>query len=477
VSVHVIIDGHTYQPATPKIGVAVTTRNRPQIAAATVKHIRTHTPAAAIIVVDDASDTPYPDADHRFDTRAGIATAKNKCLELLFNHHQVEHAFLFDDDCYPTTENWWEPYVNSPEPHLMYQFEDLAGPRKIRDVTKIFDDGTHFALSGARGCMIYVHRTVIDTIGGLDPDFGAWGWEHPSWSDRIFNAGLTTFRYGDIVGSNKLIHSMDEHEEVERSVSAQERQATAKKNVALYWQHHYTSSQHIPISQPRNTVLTCLLTKNPDPQRGTTIQADGKLLNTLLASIKDAESVVLCDNPVTAAATITQVQAPVKNPYFARWYLYYQWLRDHPDTQWVWCVDGTDVEMLNPPWQHMQPGKLYVGYEPTIVGIDWMRDNHEAKHLQDFFVSHANETLLNAGVVGGDRDTIMGFAHDIIADHADQETRIWHKKDTPGAMVGDMATLNYIARTKYQDRLVCGPQVTTTFKANERNAWSWWRHK
>ncbi|AWH14492.1 glycosyltransferase [Mycobacterium phage TChen] len=475
---HVTVDGQLYVPAsTQSIGVGVTTRNRRDVAEHTIERIRRHTPAARIVIVDDASDEPFPDATHRFEERAGIARAKNKCMELLAG---CEHIFLFDDDCYPIVDDWHQPYIDSPEPHLMYQFLDWADKSKqLNDVTKIFDDGTHFALTGARGCMIYVHRTVIDTVGGLDPEYGGWGWEHPSWSDRIFNAGLTSFRYGDVCGSDKLIHSMDEHREVQRSVPTEERKAAEKRNAELYWQHHYTSRHHIPIVTPdRNIVLTCLLSNNPDPQRSQRMQPDVKLLETLLTSIQDGEPVVLCDNPLQRdGATFEQVTAPVENPYFARWYLYYQWLRNHPDVKWVWCVDGTDVEMLHTPWNHMQPDTLYVGHEPTVIGIDWMRENHQPKHLQDFITDHAHHQLLNAGVVGGDRDTVMAFAHDMIADHQDQLTRIWHKHDTPGTLIGDMATLNYIAWTKHAHHLHYGPRIVTTFKANERNAWSFFRHK
>ncbi|QFG11142.1 glycosyltransferase [Mycobacterium phage Xula] len=477
--IEVIIDGERYVPATShghSIGVGVTTRNRRDVADRTIANIRRHTPNANIVIVDDASDQPFPGATYRFAKRAGIARAKNKCLELLSN---CEHIFLFDDDCYPIVDEWWKPYVESPEPHLMYQFLDLADGRKLNDVTKVYDDGRHFALSGARGCMIYAHRSVIERVGGLDPEFGGWGWEHPSWSDRIYNAGLTSFRYGDVCGSNKLIHSMDEHDEVVRSVPTAERKAVAARNAELYWQNHYTSSHYIPVVAPeRRVVLTCLLSNKPDPQRNTRMQPDVKLLETLLNSIDCAEPVALVDNPMTRnGATFELVTSPVENPYFARWYLYYQWLRANPDVQWVWCVDGTDVEMLNAPWEHMTAGRLYVGHEPAIVGIDWMRSHHEAAHLQAFIDEHADLPLLNAGVVGGDRETVMTFAHDMAADHEDQIRRVWHKHDTKGHIIGDMATFNYVARTKYADRLVYGPRVATTFKANERNAWSWWRHK
>lgn len=77
-----------------------------------------------------------PEATYRFEENVGIARHKNKCLELLADAG-CEHLFLFDDDAYPLVEDWWRPYVDSPEPHLMRIFLDLAGPRKMRDITAV----------------------------------------------------------------------------------------------------------------------------------------------------------------------------------------------------------------------------------------------------------------------------------------------------------------------------------------------------
>src|SRR5690606_10124331 len=94
----VVIDGVRYTPGS-RIGVGITTHNRPEIFAKTLAEMRKHLPPGAkLVVVDDASKEPVAEADYRFEENAGIARAKNKCLELLDG---CEHIFLFDDDCYP----------------------------------------------------------------------------------------------------------------------------------------------------------------------------------------------------------------------------------------------------------------------------------------------------------------------------------------------------------------------------------------
>jgi hypothetical protein len=90
-------------------------------------------------------------------------------------------------------------------------FLDLAGPRKMGDVTVVYDDGQHVAYSGPRGVMLSAHRSVLDVAGGMDPAFGKWGYEHGDWSNRIHAFGLTTWRFADVAGSDQLIHCLGEH--------------------------------------------------------------------------------------------------------------------------------------------------------------------------------------------------------------------------------------------------------------------------
>ena len=54
----------------------------------------------------------------------------------------------------------------------------------------------------------------------------------------------------------------------------------------------------------------------------------------------------------------------------------------------------------------MQPGTLYCGWEPRIVGCQWIRDNSPERI--SFVDAMQHETLLNCGVVGGDRDAEEG---------------------------------------------------------------------
>lgn len=208
----VIVGGVRYVPeASKKIGIAITTHNRPKLLDKAFEHHMVRLPpGAVVVVVDDGSSTPVtvPNGVRliRHKEPKGIAAAKNACIAALMDAG-CEHLFLFDDDVWPTKDGWWEPYVASPEPHLMMLWGD-----------KYFETADLVAFPWPKGCMLYAERRVIDRIGGMNLAFGRWGCEHMEWSDRIHNAGLTTCRYQDIPGALDRFHACDWSGEVKSSV-------------------------------------------------------------------------------------------------------------------------------------------------------------------------------------------------------------------------------------------------------------------
>lgn len=465
------IDGVAYTRQTgasssPKYGVAITTHNRADVAARCVENVLKNSPGAYVVVVDDASTQPFK-ADgvqiFRSDQQLGIAKAKNKCIELLMNAG-VEHLFLLDDDCWPTESRWLKAYADHQEPHLCYLFKDKNNRGQILPTPRTtYDDGTMWAQDHPRGCLLYMHRSVIDRVGGYRPEFGIWGNEHVEYSRRIFNAGLTLQPYQDVCGAEKFIYSLDENPAdqpgFKRSVPDKVRHAELQRNdVTLA--RYIDSKDFVDYRDRPNRVVAALLTKSIDPQRNKKWAADPGILQTWLRSIKGAQAVVLHDE--------LDENEFVKVPsghiaYVQRWCSYYQYLRSNP-SNWVFCTDGSDVTMLQEPWKEMEAGKLYVGWEPTIIGIPWMIDRHP-EH-REWLNENRTKMLLNAGVVGGDHNTVMEFCRDVADDLLSNES------------VFDMGSFNKIAYSKkWFDRIVTGPKVTTLFKHKENNNWSWFQHK
>lgn len=222
-----------------KIGIAITTRNRHEIARETFAILDDMRPENSVFgIVDDASfNPPFGFATNRhnvfrFEDHVGVSAAKNKCLELLHNSG-CTHFFLFDDDCRPVVDEWWLPYVNSKLNHAAYTFN-----RKLLKFTVGFHRGYMLEWNEyekPNGCMMFFTRNCIDKIGGWDMSFKGYGYEHVNLSDRIFNARLTPARYIDIPNSKGLFEMAN----CESSFSSHDRMQIPN-NFKLYQQNYYS---------------------------------------------------------------------------------------------------------------------------------------------------------------------------------------------------------------------------------------------
>ncbi|WP_275166296.1 glycosyltransferase family 2 protein [Citrobacter koseri] len=483
----VIIDDVPYAPvcnSSARIGIAISTHQRADVLKRALEQQMKHLPAGALVVVVDDGSKPAAVVPAgvqlvRQETSLGIVASKNASLSALMDAG-CEHLFLWDDDAWPIADGWHLPYIESPEPHLAYQFLDLAGPRKLNDLAVLYRDDKHVAYTGQRGVMLYYHRSAIERVGGFDWIYGRGMYEHSDLALRIHNAGLTTWAYADVTGSDKLIHSLDEHEAVDRSVPTADRKALVERNVKIHNERRDTGfTGYVEYRQQRDVVITTLLTSQPDPQRGTKMTASPDMLTTWVKSIRGADAVVLADQLTSApdGAQLVTVPDVAMNVYFRRWLHIWQHLRDHPEYRFVWCTDGTDVEMLCAPWEEMEAGKLYVGSEPKTYADLWAKQNHPECIYQEFIEQHRNDVMLNAGLLGGTRADVMAFAHGIIRLYYRLESYRFWKKEQAGSAVGDMLAFGIVAKS-FGDRIVTGPRIHTVFKSDGvGKEYAFWKHK
>lgn len=470
----VTIDGVQYAPVfvqVTKIGIALTTHNRHDVLARSVEQQLKYLPAGAmVVVVDDGSTDPAKVPDDvtliRHDTPQGIIYAKNRCIEHLMASG-CDHLFLFDDDAFPVAGNWHLPYIESPEPVLSYIFQNWANGRPIGDAKAIGGDGKHIAYSHTRGCMIYVHRSAVKRIGGFDPAFGFAMEQDVEYLDRAFHAGLTSWRFADVANSDLLIDSLDRQQSVSSSLTPVQRRDNLVKNQEIVKQRRKQRfSDYVPYSHKPHLV-TSYLTNSADPQRGTK-WANNLLDVQPLITSSTYPVTVLTDTDVTdTTATVERVTPDSGlSVYMQRWRIQWQWLRDHPEVTELWCTDSTDVAMLNEP--AIAPGVLYVGWEPQLTNSDWMIKNHQHPDIRDFLMT--GRQLLNCGVVGGDRVTMLDFLHAMVVELDCQ------RSESPSD-VFEMGAFNRVVYTRFAGRFITGTQVATIFKKNEESGVSWFRHK
>lgn len=190
--------------------VAITTRNRPNELERVLIEVTKYVNERDIIIVDDASDIEYCRSDYRFETRAGIPRAKNKCLELAMRS-SAEHIFLIDDDCYPLCCDAFSKYIESPYDHLCYTFLPIS--RKLPG---------HKTHNLGNGCMLYLTRKCIDTVGGFSTQFGLGKYEHSLYSRQVHKSGLIPHPFIDVIGSDKLWYCLDQEKGHKRSFTNQE---------------------------------------------------------------------------------------------------------------------------------------------------------------------------------------------------------------------------------------------------------------
>ena len=145
-----------------------------------------------------------------------------------------------------------------------------------------------------------------------------------------------------------------------------------------------------------------------------------------------------------------------------RWAYYAAYLAARPDVRMVFLTDARDVTCLHDPFPHMEPGVIYCGSEPQVLGCPWMLRNHPPP--VDWLRANAGLLLLNCGLVGGDRLTVLHLARRMAEEIEGRD------------LEHDMGPLNYIV---YAEALpfVTGPLVHTRFKAEETDSPAWFKHK
>lgn len=199
------------------IGIGLLTTPNREIINTTLPLWYKYLPEDAALIVEN--DTEF----------TGVAKTSNRLLAQL---DDFEHIFLINDDVKPLVKDWCLPYIKSGENHLMLQFKLPGKPKS--DMRELYRDNRIVAYSHCRGAFIYIRRVVLDVVGGFDEAYGAYGFEHSDYTNRIHAAGLTTFRAADVARSEKLLYCFDKDAKVTSSVSDKSRHDMLLKNYKYY---------------------------------------------------------------------------------------------------------------------------------------------------------------------------------------------------------------------------------------------------
>lgn len=171
-----------------RIGIGVTTYNRPECLAKWKEQIAKHT------IMDNVLIYIAEDSD---DPRRGVSAVKNECLRVL---KDCDHIFLFDDDCYPIKDGWVDFFTSSKEPHLLFlndSHEPLTPPTEYR------------VYKECGGVFMYMKNDCVERVGAFDEGYIGWGFEHADYSKRIKMSGVSTFNYVMKKGTGEFLYSED----------------------------------------------------------------------------------------------------------------------------------------------------------------------------------------------------------------------------------------------------------------------------
>jgi glycosyltransferase involved in cell wall biosynthesis len=450
------------------IGIGITTHNRNANAEKCLKEITRFAPKGAkIVVVDDASAVPFKGAAFRFNHNVGIAAAKNKCLELL---DDCDYVFLFDDDTWPKSEKWWLPYINSGVHHLSFTFDKLANGMPNGNGVFRRDGDVKYHYNPC-GCVLFFTRECIDKVGGFNIGFGKYGNEHVDLSVRAYNAGLIAHPFMDVEGSLGLFQSLDYLQRTKSSVAKREVNQT-KPLIGKSGKLEYKTG-----GEPF-TVVGSYFTYQPDPQRGVNWKPDYNAVKNWIHSVTDCGGQVIllhdCFDtyPHTEGVKFVKVEPPKGySPGQCRFMLYAEIIEQHLQTDAVFFTDCTDVICMKTP--QTESGVIYAGDEHgQAVSCKWMSDTHNSilkiPDYIDFMKSVKDMPLLNVGIVGGRKETVMPFIRKI-AEYAVE----YGKTEKPV----DMGILNYTAYKHFGKQIKHGAPVNTKFKHFEKVNGVWFQHK
>lgn len=209
-----------------RIGIGITTRNRPEVLEICLRHMRKYRPPNSyIFVIDDSTEKRMAELNKALcfyysvmyeepkSLPRGIAGAKNACLLSL--RTISNHIFLFDDDCFPCAQDWADKWIMPHIDHLCYNInlrlltEEKDCPYPTGKSIMTLDKTEILEYNSCLGCMMYISKNCLNIVGYFDPRFGIYGYEHAQYTQRAFKAGLSPFQYSVPAHCNDTIYSLD----------------------------------------------------------------------------------------------------------------------------------------------------------------------------------------------------------------------------------------------------------------------------
>lgn len=192
-----------------KIGLAVTTCNRPEMLKAFIDSMDTHSITPDVFCIHD-------DTEHR----VGVAQSKNNCLHKL---QDCDLIILMDDDCHFTHPDALdfiaEGHKRTRQHHFLFMHPDHHRYVKTWHTPDCDVD----LYDSCSGVFMSITKEAFQKVGYMDSRYKRYGYEHAGYSRRIHLSGLNAKPFMMLKGMDKYFRALDFEGGVKSALSEQEK--------------------------------------------------------------------------------------------------------------------------------------------------------------------------------------------------------------------------------------------------------------
>lgn len=170
---------------------------------------------SSLLIVDDKSQPEYQDFLVSLTAmlldrvsilmrpkNGGVSRCKNSCLKV-FLDGDYDHLFLADHDIVFKKPGWQEHYISTSSITGIQMFSYFVG-----NGPKFDFNYSHHIVSNSpwlNGCLLYMTRKVVSSIGGMNVLPQKWGHEHTLYTYRAIIAGYAPFT-ADVARSEDYLY-------------------------------------------------------------------------------------------------------------------------------------------------------------------------------------------------------------------------------------------------------------------------------
>jgi hypothetical protein len=145
-----------------------------------------------------------------------------------------------------------------------------------------------------------------------------------------------------------------------------------------------------------------------------------------------------------------------------RFIIYYKYLLKHKNIKNIFMTDGNDITVVKDPFMYLKKfsNKILVGSEEDDIDnkLDWFIKPCLDINIRNYLIQIKDNTILNAGIIGGKRKNILNFLKKIsnyFLNNPNKECNI------------NMHLVNYILYKDFKDTIKYGGKLNSRFKFYE----------